>query len=481
MTRDARTYSSSVTGRTAGPGRRGDTASSEPARVAQHLAKDPLFRVHTVDGAGWIDPYTLTVVATPGGSLEPARDHLLRTRPWTHTRPRSMHDLLIGRWLHFLRTRLREEPRLRCFSRDGRWLNPFSGTWVEAQVFDRRVTLETLQRLATALAADPQAATGHMRSVAELDGLIQQARGTAARPPARRSADAETKTLTTRIVMPPPPRPLATIAPPPAEDDGRVTDRIVRPAASPLPAGADPLMRARRVLERMLPTLPRIDPYRLAVHYEPQAAIGGDFYDAIVLEDGRLLLAVGDVAGHGAEAALLVTSTLKALRFIAADEDDLVALVARLNDNIAGDLLHGHFITLFAALLDPATGTLECVCAGHHTALLASTRRRALLTQVGHHGMALGMDRSERFRASLRPQRIQLAPGDLLVQCTDGLFEARDLADLEFGRLRAIGALMPHLDQPVENLPRSLVAAAKAFCGRSLDDDVTVLALHVGG
>ena len=49
------------------------------------------------------------------------------------------------------------------------------------------------------------------------------------------------------------------------------------------------------------------------------------------------------------------------------------------------------------------------------------------------------------------------------------------------GRLRAIGALMPHLDQPIENLPRSLVAAAKAFCGRSLDDDVTVLALHVGG
>ena len=484
MARDTRSHSSAVAGRSAGPGRRSarsDTVSSEPARVAHHLAQDPLFRVRTVDGAGWIDPYTLAVVATPGDSLDPARDHLLRTRPWTHTRPRSLHDLQVGRWLHFLRTRLREEPRLRCFSRDGRWLNPFSGTWIDAQVVDRRVTPETLHRLATVLAADPLAARGRMLSVPELDRLIQQARGTAAIQRAARATGTETEVPTTRVQMPPPPAPLPAIAPPPAADDGHVTDRIVRQAAAPLPAGADPLMRARRVLERMLPTLPRIDPYRLAVHYEPQAGVGGDFYDAIVLGDGRLLLAVGDVSGHGAEAALLVTSTLKALRFIAPDEDDLVALVARLNENIAGDLLRGHYITLFAALLDPGQGTLECVCAGHHTAMLASTRRRSLLTQVGHHGMALGMDRSERFRASLRPQTIQLAPGDVLVQCTDGLFEARDLADEEFGRLRALGALVPRIEQPIENLPRSLVAAAKAFCGRPLDDDVTVLALRVGG
>lgn len=444
--------------------------------MAQHLAQNPLFRVRTVDGSGWIDPYTLTVVATPGGSLEPARDHLLRTRPWARARPRPLDDLLLERWLHFLRTRMREEPRLRWFSRDGRWLNPFSGTWVDAGVVDRRVTLATLQRLAAALVADPAAASGKMLPVAELDRVVRQARGPT-------PSATSTAVPTARMHVPPPPAPVPTIAPPPtAMDDSRVTDRIVRQSvAPPLPAGADPLMRARRVMERMLPTLPRIDPYRLAVHYEPQAAVGGDFYDAIVLADGRLLLAVGDVSGHGTEAALLVTSTLKALRFIADDEDDLVALLARLNENIAGDLLAGNFITLFAAVLDPQTGALECVCAGHHTALLASTRRRALLSQVGHHGMALGMDRSDRFRASLRPQRIQLAPGDVLVQCTDGLFEARDLADEEFGRLRAIGALIPRLEQPVDHLPRALAAAAKAFCGRPLDDDVTILALRVEG
>jgi len=463
-----RPSSAAVAGHTQGPGRR-DTATS----LAQHLAQDPLFRVRTVDGAGWIDPYTLTVVATPGGSLEPVRDHLLRTRPWTTARPRSLRDLLVSRWLHFLRTRMREEPRLRRFGQDGRWLNPFSGTWVDAEVVDRRVTLETLQRLASALADDAQAECGQMLSPAELDRLVLRARDQAGTTRATSNP--------ARFAMPAAPARVPPIAAPlPAAEDRRITDRIVRPAGAP-PTPVDPLLKARRVVERMLPTLPRIDPYQLAVHYEPQAAIGGDLYDVIQLGDGRLLLAVGDVSGHGAEAALLMSSTLKALRFLAHDDDDLVALVARLNENIAGDLPQGHFITLFAALLDPQTGALESVCAGHHSALLASTRRRSLLTQIGHHGMALGIERGTAFRASLHPHRIQLAAGDTLVQCTDGLFEARNQADEEFGLLRAIGTLVPNLEQPVEGLPRALVAAAQAFCGRGFDDDVTVLALHVAG
>ncbi|MBA3685598.1 MAG: serine/threonine-protein phosphatase [Planctomycetes bacterium] len=438
-------------------------AVGEQHRILHQLVNDPVFRLRTVDDSAWIDPYTGSAVPSAKGDLAVARDHLLGTRPWTKGMgPKSLADLQVARWSQHLRQHLRHDARLRIIGVDGWWLEPYGGRWAQVPLEHQRITARTVDAMAHVMARSPEAQAGRLLSVESLDQLAK-ARLSRGLPPSVRTA--------------------APVAKPPRSEDAddRIpTDRIQRPLA-PAPARSVPLVtasmaRAKQVMDRMLPPLPVIPGIGLAVHYEPLELVGGDFYDCITLDDGRVLMVVGDVAGHGPEAALTVTATLKALRFIAADEPDLVSIIERLDANIVRDLPTGHFVTLFACLLDLQTLTCECVCAGHHAALLASPNRRGMLVQVGHHGPALGLGHGG---VGWRPHRLQLAPGDILVQCTDGLLEAANANDVHYGRLRASSTLIANLDEPVDQLPLRMAQAAKIFAARPFTDDVTVLALAI--
>jgi sigma-B regulation protein RsbU (phosphoserine phosphatase) len=152
----------------------------------------------------------------------------------------------------------------------------------------------------------------------------------------------------------------------------------------------------------------------------PANTVGGDFYDILPLPDGRLLLALGDVAGKGSPAALLMALLVAMMRTLVDEGLEGAELVSRLNTQIVKHAPRSRFITLFLATLQPATGELVYVNAGQNPPLLR--RANGCFEKLSIGGMALGMFDGARYDAG----RTMLAYGDVLVLYSDGVTEAEN-------------------------------------------------------
>ena len=152
----------------------------------------------------------------------------------------------------------------------------------------------------------------------------------------------------------------------------------------------------------------------------PANTVGGDFYDILPLPDGRVLLALGDVAGKGSPAALLMALLLAMMRTLVDEGFEGAELVTRLNAQIVKHAPRSRFVTLFVATFDPATGALVYVNAGQNPPLLR--RGNGTYERLRAGGMALGMFENATYTAG----RVDLGPGDVLVMYSDGITEAED-------------------------------------------------------
>jgi serine phosphatase RsbU (regulator of sigma subunit) len=242
------------------------------------------------------------------------------------------------------------------------------------------------------------------------------------------------------------------------------------------PVDANDINCAQALQARMLERIPSLAGYDVSVRYAAISGVGGDFYDIGPLPDGRVLITLGDVSGHGVQGALVVAMALKTLRLLRTNIDDPVQLLARFNDEIKPDLLPGQFITLFMAALEPATGRLQVVLAGHHPGFLVDA---AGVHSVGKLGVAIGMVGGAQVKASLSSVQVDLAPGGLLFQCTDGLLEAhRGSNDDEFGAERLEASLSRHgRCAQAAAVVAGVEADLTQFTGGHLDDDLTLLVL----
>ncbi|MBV8643135.1 MAG: SpoIIE family protein phosphatase [Candidatus Eremiobacteraeota bacterium] len=183
--------------------------------------------------------------------------------------------------------------------------------------------------------------------------------------------------------------------------------------------------RERRIAhtfqEAALPrALPRIDGLRLDVVYvasERDAGIGGDWYDAFVLRDGKLVVSIGDVAGKGVDAAVLMSSLRQAVRVAAYQGLDPAAVLAATDEALSNER-PDRIATAFVGILDPATWTLVYASAGHPPALLRSPGG-ALLT-LTTSGPPLGLRAPNHVVRTIAA----IPPGSVLVTYTDGLTEA---------------------------------------------------------
>lgn len=237
------------------------------------------------------------------------------------------------------------------------------------------------------------------------------------------------------------------------------------------------LAKAERLQRHLLARLPDIPGYELGVYYEGKSGVSGDFYDAGVMPNGNVLVVLGDVAGHGVQAAMAVAGMLKTLRTLRQEDRDLTDLLVALNDDVRQDMLPGQFITLFAALLTPTTGVLTVALAGHHPGLHLRLGERVVTSAMGRTGTALGLFDSERFRKLLNPIQVTLNVGEGLLQYTDGILEAMDANRQEYGDERLAEAVV-HLGSSVtaQQLVDGIVANTKAFAV-IIEDDLTLLTL----
>lgn len=421
-----------------------------PESVITGLQSDPAFRVTTMDGNGWIDPYTGLVVPAPFGPDAVARDHLLRTRPWQNGRPLPLTELLRIRWLIYLRANLELVPVLRIM-RQGRWLNPYTGCWHQGPAAEHATnSLRLAEHLAWILADCKEAQGGRMLEKWQLDQLASQ--GPDASGPIPVIPDSTPVRVAALLDVPPPER----------VRQRQKTDFISIKEAF--------LRQLRRPM--------RIPGHQLVLHVESHAPLPRDFYDFVELADGRYATVIGSVSGGGPGAALIAGSALEVLRKLGPSQRDPAALLVALNDALRLDQLPGCSVGVSVAALDATRHQLECASAGHPPVLLVSPRREAPLRQLRSSGGGLGTLVGKDFSKNLGTVRVDLEPGDVVVLAGRGLGHAANPADPEAGRWAISGTIVSHLKKPLAELAAAVIACAKAG-GERPRDDLVLLAIRM--
>jgi len=198
----------------------------------------------------------------------------------------------------------------------------------------------------------------------------------------------------------------------------------------------------RRMLPRVIPTHKRLD---IDARYIPSLELSGDFYDLIELK-GHLGVLVGDVAGKGVPAALLMASVRSALRAHAGEVYNLDEVMARTNEGMVRDTLAHEFATVFYGVIDPSTLRMTYCNAGHDPPLLLRPPKdraptEADLWELTSGGMAIGIDGQQTYERGM----FDLERGDVFFAYTDGLIDARDFAGRKFTRPRLRAALVSFL------------------------------------
>jgi phosphoserine phosphatase RsbU/P len=202
----------------------------------------------------------------------------------------------------------------------------------------------------------------------------------------------------------------------------------------------------------------------------PANTVGGDFYDVLPLRDGRIIVTLGDVAGKGSPAALLMALLLAVLRTLVDEELEAPALVARLNTQICRHSPSSRFITLFYGVYNPSTGALTYVNAGQNPPLIR--RRDGRYERLGGTGVALGMFEGSLFGSV----DTMLHPGEMLVMYSDGITEAENPDGDPFEESGLEQVVDRHAQQePAEIGTRVLKAVEVHAKASRFTDDLTIL------
>ncbi len=174
---------------------------------------------------------------------------------------------------------------------------------------------------------------------------------------------------------------------------------------------------------------PAIPGYELYAGYQSCFEVGGDYYDFIRKDDGKLALVIADISGKGVGAALLMAVLQASLRALVNAVAEPAELIRQLNKVLVASSPHNKFATIFYAELNPATHVLEYVSGGHNPSLLAIGEE---IRELGSSGPVVGIVPSATFRC----HSVELPPGATLVLYTDGVTELNDEAGEEFGTER---------------------------------------------
>jgi len=221
-------------------------------------------------------------------------------------------------------------------------------------------------------------------------------------------------------------------------------------------------------LPKDVPTLPG---WKLTPYYRPAREVGGDFYDFLPLEDGRLGLVIGDVTGKGVPAALVMATVHTMLRSTAQGIISPGEVLARVNDLLSAEIPPGMFVTCFFALLDPTSGRLCYANAGHD---LPYRQQQKSVSSLWATGMPLGLMPG----SSYEEREVTVASGENLLFYSDGLVEAHNSKREMFDTPRLKAVLEQHTDGA--SLIDVLLNELRCFTGEGWEqeDDVTLVTLQ---
>ena len=231
---------------------------------------------------------------------------------------------------------------------------------------------------------------------------------------------------------------------------------------------------ANSMQQSILPKhFPKNDQYELYGSMAPARNVGGDFFDIIRLEHGRLGMAIADVSDKGIPAALFMMSSRTLLKGAALGCEDPGTVVTVVNDQLQDGNEANMFVTLFYAVFDPETGMVRFANGGHNPPLIVhKDGSSTILPLTG--GLALGIASQFQFSTD----HCRLEPGEALVMYTDGVSEAEDQDNEEFGMDRLLDVFAGAQLESARAANNAVFAAVREFArDRSQSDDITCLVL----
>jgi len=231
---------------------------------------------------------------------------------------------------------------------------------------------------------------------------------------------------------------------------------------------------ASKIQTELLPhTLPSISGYEIAARMIPAQMCGGDYYDFIPLDEHSHAICLGDVSGKGPPASLLMANLQATLRGQALRKGDVCECVRRSNNLLFRSTGPEKFVTLFYGVLDSSTNTLTFCNAGHNPPLLV--RSRGVVEELSSGGIVLGALDDFEFSH----QTISFEPGDVLTIYSDGVTEAWNCHEEEFGEQRLLDQIQNLRAASAEKLLDGIFLAVREHAGTyPQSDDITVVTVR---
>lgn len=239
------------------------------------------------------------------------------------------------------------------------------------------------------------------------------------------------------------------------------------------------LALAAEVREALIPeSTPEVAGYDLGALHVDSASPGGDFYEFLQLEGGKVGLLVCEVSGRGIPGAMIGAIARSYLRLELSRGADVAAALQRVNRELSRDVRRGMFVTALYALIDPAEGRATVACAGHKLPLVRFAAAEKSIRLVQPEGIALGFDKGPVFDRTLQVVHVALEPGDRLLLANTGPVRVVDAGGAEIGEKPFYKLVLKHASLRTEALMAKLESDLRNHAGETpFPGDITILSI----
>jgi phosphoserine phosphatase RsbU/P len=234
------------------------------------------------------------------------------------------------------------------------------------------------------------------------------------------------------------------------------------------------LEQAGEIQMHLLPReTPQLPGFQIACAWQPAQSVSGDYFDVFPVGEGKLAVCIADVSGKGMAAALLMANLQASVRAFAGDSPTSGAMCARLNTALSNNIAPGRFVTLFYGVLDDNARMMQYENAGHCLPLLVHAD--GTVDFPAAYSGVLGLFSHWTYSDRQQP----LKPGDSLLLLTDGVLEAADKDEEEFGYQRLIQSVIASRSQGAHGIRQRVLDDVTAFCGGRFADDASLIVVSV--
>jgi serine phosphatase RsbU (regulator of sigma subunit) len=234
------------------------------------------------------------------------------------------------------------------------------------------------------------------------------------------------------------------------------------------------LNHAQEIQMHLLPReTPQLTGFQIACAWQPARSVSGDYFDVLSLGKGKVGLCIADVSGKGVAAALLMANFQASVKAFAREDLSPASLCSRLNSVLCDNIAPGRFVTFFYAVLDQETRALRYESAGHCLPLLVHGDGTIKFPEASSGVLGLFS------HWTYSDHELQLASGDVLVLLTDGVLQAWNAEEEEFGYKRLIESVLASRGQGAHGIRTRVLEDVAAFCNGRFHDDASLIVVTV--